>query len=125
MTERPCDFTRDCIKVPIPQKCLNYCLERILRACTVEEKQLVLGFPNDLAMKIFSIYNKFDINSYKDLSGHLKPSERRFIYYAFRRLSQYQLNYLNQPREVRDEIIWQLKRLGLDKDGGGSDTRLF
>ncbi|MBZ0099715.1 MAG: hypothetical protein K8F30_11550 [Taibaiella sp.] len=42
----------DCTKVPFPEECVEYCIERILRVATPEEKQLVLGFSPSLAHNI-------------------------------------------------------------------------
>ncbi len=109
-----CDFKRDCSKVPIPNKCVEYCLERILRNASVEEKQLVLGLEENLAIAIFKAYNASTINSFSDLKRRLTTEQADSLVMKFKTINQFQLNYFNAPRDERESIIDELKRMGLN-----------
>ncbi len=112
-----CDYNKDCSKVPIRGKCVSFCLERILRTATIEEKQLILGLDRTLSLAIHNAYNELkDINSFEDLSTQLTQEQGQTLLTKFKQINQYQLNYFRKNRQKRDFIINKIKNLGLDSD---------
>lgn len=109
-----CIATRDCIKDPIKKECRKFCLERILRTATPEEKRLILGYSHTTANAIFNAYNNFLINSYDDLQRHLTQEQEREILAKFDQINQFQIDYFQLSREQRDTIIRTIRNLGLD-----------
>lgn len=107
-----CNFDRDCTRVPIPHKCVDYCLEKILSTATLEEKQLVLGLSKSLALAIYNAYQR-NINSFDDLRQYLSLDEIQQVTEKFLQINQYQLNYFRKPRSEREIIIRRLRDLDL------------
>jgi hypothetical protein len=113
----------DCSKVPFSQECTPICIERVLSAATVEEKQLVLGFSSSLAHNIKFIYQNRRVQTFDDIVRDLRDYEIQTILIAFRNLNQYQLNYFNKSQEERAVIIETLKRLDLGNGENRNEDR--
>ena len=111
-----CDYLRDCSKVPIPSKCIEYCLERLLRTATLEEKQLILGLDRNTAQAVFAAYNRSPINSFDDLRRSLTNEQIDHLLGRFKQINQFQLNYFRRNRIERDNIIDGIRDLRLDID---------
>lgn len=110
-----CNYNRDCTKVPIPGKCVTYCLERILRSATIEEKQLILGLDRSLSLVIYNAYNGVsDINSFEDLRRQLTPDQAKALLDRFAQINQFQLNYFRQDRSQRESIVRAIRNMGLE-----------
>ena len=89
-----CDPQKDCLKIPIPPKCFDFCVEKILSVATPEDKVKVLGMDKDLAHNIFHAYNSGRrIRSFRDLERKLSPTQIKRIRVVFLNLNQKQLNY--------------------------------
>ena len=90
-----CDPKRDCLRIPIPPKCFEFCIEQILRVATPEEKITVLGMDENLAHIIFNAYNygKRPIRSFDDLKQELSEVQINNIKLIFNNLTQIQLNH--------------------------------
>jgi hypothetical protein len=108
----PCD----CLMIPIPSECVEYCLEKILKNATVEEKQLILGLDKSLATAIFKAYNTFPINSFTDLKNNLTILQTEILLEKFKNINQFQLNYFNSSPDDRVKIINEIQNLRLDSD---------
>lgn len=108
-----CNFDRDCTIVPIPRKCVDYCLEKVLSTATLEEKQLIIGLSKDLAIAIYEAYQSRNINSFDDLRQYLSPTAIQQVTEKFLQINQYQLNYFRKPRSEREIIIRRLRDLDL------------
>jgi len=111
-----CIPSKDCIKVPIGEKCRKFCIERTLRTATPEEKRLILGYSNPTANAIYTAYQRYDIDSYDDLARHLTEEQEEEINAKFALINQFQLNYFQLDRRQRQLIIDAIKKLGLDMD---------
>ncbi len=121
-----CDFSKDCSKIPIPGKCVKFCLERILRNATVEEKQLILGLNKNLSDAIYNAYNgPYDINSFEDLERQLEPQQVENLLESFNKINQYQLNYFLRDRRERETIINAIRNMRLDLDNDFLFSRGF
>ena len=112
-----CDYHKDCSKVPIRKKCVPFCLERMLRYASIEEKQLIIGLDRSLSLIIYNIYNGLvSINSFDDLSAQLTQEQVQILLAKFEQINQYQLNYFRKSRSERASIINAIKNLNLDFD---------
>lgn len=111
-----CTFEKDCTKIPFPEKCKKFCIERILRNATVEEKKLILGFDSQLAQDILKTYNSHSIRSFDDLQLNLRKDQSEKILNRFSQLSQFQLDYFKLSPNQRENLINNIRDLGLDKD---------
>ncbi|MDC6386028.1 hypothetical protein D2V93_10820 [Flagellimonas taeanensis] len=111
-----CNFDRHCTKVPIPNECIEYCTEKILRLATPDEKQLIIGLDIDLAQKIFMIYNTYSVQSFEDLQRNLSKTEINVLKKAFFDLTQSRLSFFQKSKWERDYIINQIKRGNLNAD---------
>lgn len=112
-----CNYHKDCSKVPIAKKCLPYCLERILRTATIEEKQLIVGLDQNLSQAVYNAYNGFiTIDSFEDLSSQLKPEQIATLLNKFEQITQFQLNYFRKSRAERELLIRAIKNMRLDSD---------
>jgi hypothetical protein len=109
-----CSLARDCARIPFPEKCRKFCIESVLRVATREEKQLVLGLDAELANRIFSIYQKSEVDSSDKLFAALSEEQTQQLFERFDRITQYQLNYFKKARRERDRIISELRKLDLD-----------
>jgi len=85
--------TCDCTKIPFSDDCLEYCIEKILRVATPEEKQNIIGLSKDLAQKIFLAYNAHSINSFYDLRQYISDSEVVDLRNKFKNLNEFQMTY--------------------------------
>lgn len=90
-----CDPQKDCLSIPFPLECFDFCIEQILRVATPEEKIRVLGMDENLAHAIFSAYNygSRTIRSFKDLKKALSGPQINSIRAIFNNLTQEQLDY--------------------------------
>ena len=90
-----CEIKKDCLSIPFPPKCFDFCIEKILRVATRDDKIRVLGMNEDLAHAIFQAYNngKKPIRSFNDLKQALSETQIRNIEKIFYNLTQNQLNY--------------------------------
>ena|SRR5690242_16847450 len=111
-----CNYVRDCLKVPIPSRCVEYCLENFLRTTTLEEKQLILGLDANLAKAISTAYSISFINSFDDLRRILTTEQVDLLLDKFRQINQFQINYIIRSRDERDIIINSLRNMRLDMD---------
>lgn len=110
-----CNYLRDCTTVPIPKKCVSFCLEGILRNSTIEENQLILGLDQNLSLAIYNAYNGFkSINSFEDLRTELTSEQAKTLTTKFEQINQFQLNYYMKSSEERDNVINSIRNLGLD-----------
>ncbi|PPL04271.1 hypothetical protein SAMN05444682_10159 [Parapedobacter indicus] len=110
-----CNYQLHCTRVPIPKRCLPFCLERILRNATVDEKQLILGIEWKFAYEIFEAYNGHrNIRSFRDLSEVLGESRTELLVEKFRGISQSQLDHFSKSPEERERIIRSIKNSGRD-----------
>jgi hypothetical protein len=88
-----CQFERDCLSAPIPDKCFFYCVEQILRRANPSQKRNVLKISGPTADAIFAAYQRFSINSFEDLANHINPVQLEEVIRIFRNVSQEQLNH--------------------------------
>lgn len=110
-----CNYLRDCTTVPIPKKCVSFCLEGILRNSTIEENQLILGLNPDLSLAVYNAYNGFrDINLFEDLRAELSSERLETLMAKFEHINQYQLNYFKKSGKNRAIVINAIRNLGLD-----------
>src|SRR6476660_583938 len=96
-----CNYDRDCSKVPFPSKCVEYCLERLLRTATLEETQLILGLDTNTAEAIFNTYNTTSVNSFEDLRNRLTTEQVANLINKFKQINQSQLNYFRRRQDER------------------------
>lgn len=89
-----CDYERDCLKAPIPEKCFYFCINSILKRITPQQKQDILGIGQELAGKLFRIYNSRNISSFSNLKAHLTPTEIASLIDIFQNITQDQLDRL-------------------------------
>lgn len=90
-----CDPKKDCLIIPFPKECFDFCVEKILRVARPTDKINILGMDKNLADAIFNAYNngKRPISSFKDLERSLDNAEIRKIRTVFLNLSQEQLDH--------------------------------
>ena len=89
-----CDFQRDCSKVPFSEECLEFCIEKILRQATIEEKINILRLNEELAHAIYKAYNgPRTISSFNDLKLQLTSEQVQDLLNTFRNINQSQLDY--------------------------------
>lgn len=90
-----CDPNKDCLIIPFPKECFDFCVEKILRVARPEDKTNILGMDKDLAQAIFRAYNsrRRQIKSFNDLESALNSNQIRQIRVIFLNLSQEQLNH--------------------------------
>ena len=103
-----------CVKAPIDEECVEFCLERILRTATPEEKRLILGYTDGTTNAVFRAYQSRSIYSFGDLVRWLSPDQVQEILGRFRSISQFQLDYFRLDRNARENIINSIRNLGLD-----------
>lgn len=113
---KTCNFKEDCTTVPIDDRCIEFCLERILRSATVEEKQLILGLDATTANDIFNVYQDFSINSFQDLQKYLTVKKTNHIIKKFKSLNQYQLDYFNADEYSRTRVIQAIRDINKSED---------
>lgn len=84
----------DCLSIPFPRKCAEYCIERVLSIARPEEKIKILGMEQSLAESIFKAYNSGrPVNSFNDLRSKLTSQQIASIRMIFDNISQSQLNH--------------------------------
>ncbi|MEM7487388.1 MAG: hypothetical protein AAF348_19440 [Bacteroidota bacterium] len=90
-----CNPKRDCLIIPFPKKCFDFCVEKILRVSRPVDKINILGMDEDLAQAIFRAYNygAKPIISFDDLESSLNSFQIGQIRMIFHNLSQEQLDH--------------------------------
>lgn len=90
-----CDPKKDCLSIPFPPECFEFCIEQILRVATPEDKIRILGMDEKLAHAIFRAYNygRRPIRSFNDLKQALSTNQINSIKSIFANLTQEQLNH--------------------------------
>lgn len=88
-----CQFERDCLSAPFPEKCFFYCIEQILRRANPSEKRNILKISGPTADAIFAAYQSFAISGFEDLANRLSTIQVEEIIRTFRTISQEQLNH--------------------------------
>jgi len=84
----------DCLSVPFPRKCSEYCIERILIIAKPDEKINILGMNKRLADAIFRAYNSgFPVTTFNDLQNKLTSEQVNSIKMVFDNLKQSQLDH--------------------------------
>lgn len=112
-----CNFNVDCTKIPIPSRCVKFCLEKYLRTLNIVEKQLILGLDKELANAIYTAYNSpLGVNSYEDLESQLSEDQNSVLLNKFKNINQFQLNYFRKSEIQRSAIRREIGSLGLDFD---------
>ncbi len=93
-----CDPKKDCLSIPFPKECFDFCIERILRVATPADKVRILGMDKDLAESIFQAYNYGErtIRTFKDLERSLDSNKIKQIKAIFLHLTQEQLNHFTR-----------------------------
>ena len=91
----------NCLTLPFQPDppCFNECIHKTLIKISLQQKQEILGLSYSTAQSIFDAYNRFDVQSFDDLRNYLNGSQIEEIINSFRRLTQQQLNMLNNTDE--------------------------
>ncbi|MFC6102753.1 hypothetical protein [Olivibacter domesticus] len=92
-------------------------MEKILRRLTVEEKQLVFGFGNELANNIYRIYNQFEVNDFEMLKRHLSQEQVDEITLTFLNIGDTQIAYLKADSYTRRNMLNDLRENGNQENG--------
>jgi len=108
-----------CVKAPIDEECVAFCLERILRTATAEEERLILGYTDGTANAVFRAYQTRSITGFNDLARWLAPDQVQEILHRFREITQFQLDYFRLNRNDRENIINSIRNLGFDLNREG------
>ena len=95
-----CDFNRDCLKVPFPKACFDFCMHKILEKITPEQKVEILGLSPTTAQATFYAFNNFRISSFVDLQQYLTIEQIDEISQKFKTLTQGELNQLMNKGKI-------------------------
>lgn len=110
-TKNDCDFRRDCLKAPIPQKCFNFCIYQILKSANRDEKQFVIGLSYECSNAIYYTFSNHSINSFDDLAHWLSDEHIVELIERFKKIAQVQVDYFHSSKNFRDKMRELLRQL--------------
>lgn len=111
-----CEFKRDCLRSPIPDKCFYFCIFQILQSANKDEKQFVIGLSRECSEAIYSAFNNFSLNRYEDLETRLTNEHSIEVIERFKKITQLQIDYFHTDDDFRNQMRRLLKRLREDME---------